>query len=154
MVFIKIKHVTKSFNKVDILKDVNVELDEGEVLGILGNGDERWVMGNECRTKNALKIFCCDERSPSCTANFPVPCAPPSSADQPGVSGEHCVSCVQLSSPTDISRPINGWSRRRCASCAGRRAGRAAQGHPRKKRGRRTWAAFFSVTFAWPRKRK
>ena len=86
--------------------------------------------------------------SPSCTAYSLVPCEPPSSADEHGNSVEHWASHAYVTTPAGISRPINGQSRGRCASCAGRRACRAAQGHPRKKRGRRTWAAFSLVTFS------
>lgn len=50
MVFIKIKHVSKSFNAVNILKNINIEIDEGEVLGILGrSGSGKSVLINMLR---------------------------------------------------------------------------------------------------------
>ena len=36
LTFIEIKHVTKSFNESPILNDINLKIDEGSVLGVLG----------------------------------------------------------------------------------------------------------------------
>ena len=36
MNFITLKNITKSFNDVDVLKDINLTIEEGETLGILG----------------------------------------------------------------------------------------------------------------------
>ena len=36
MSFIEVKNVTKTFNGVEILKNLNMTIDEGKVLGILG----------------------------------------------------------------------------------------------------------------------
>ena len=36
MSFIEIKNVTKTFDRVDILKNLNITISEGTVLGILG----------------------------------------------------------------------------------------------------------------------
>ena len=50
MSFIEIKNVTKTFNRVDILKNVNIDLDEGMVLGILGrSGSGKSVLINMLR---------------------------------------------------------------------------------------------------------
>ncbi|MCK9151557.1 methyl coenzyme M reductase system, component A2 [Methanobacterium alcaliphilum] len=53
MVFIEIKHVTKSFNDVTILKDINAKINEGEILGILGrSGSGKSVLINMLRGMN------------------------------------------------------------------------------------------------------
>ena len=36
MNFITLKNISKSFNDVEVLKDINLTIDEGETLGILG----------------------------------------------------------------------------------------------------------------------
>ena len=36
MDFITLKNITKSFDGVDVLKDINLKIYEGETLGILG----------------------------------------------------------------------------------------------------------------------
>ena len=47
----------------------------------------------------------------------------------PGVSGEHWASLDKVFRSVDIQRLMSLQERGRCASCADRRAGRAAQGH-------------------------
>lgn len=50
MSFIEIKNVTKTFNDVDILKDVTMNIDEGSVLGILGrSGSGKSILINMLR---------------------------------------------------------------------------------------------------------
>ena len=50
MNFITLKNITKSFNGVDVLKDINLEIDEGETLGILGrSGSGKSVLINMLR---------------------------------------------------------------------------------------------------------
>ena len=50
MSFIEIKNVTKSFNDVDVLKNINMTVDEGTVLGILGrSGSGKSVLINMLR---------------------------------------------------------------------------------------------------------
>ncbi|HOI72184.1 MAG TPA: ATP-binding cassette domain-containing protein, partial [Methanobacterium sp.] len=36
MSFIEIENISKKFKDVDVLKNINIEIDEGSVLGILG----------------------------------------------------------------------------------------------------------------------
>ena len=36
MDFITLKNITKTFDGVDVLKDINLKITEGETLGILG----------------------------------------------------------------------------------------------------------------------
>ena len=36
MDFITLKNITKTFDDVDVLKDINLKINEGETLGILG----------------------------------------------------------------------------------------------------------------------
>ena len=36
MDFITLKNITKTFNGVDVLKNINLKIKEGETLGILG----------------------------------------------------------------------------------------------------------------------
>ena len=36
MDFITLKNITKTFDGVDVLKDINLKISEGETLGILG----------------------------------------------------------------------------------------------------------------------
>jgi methyl coenzyme M reductase system, component A2 len=50
MTFIKLKNITKSFNGCTVLKDLNVEIEEGNVLGILGrSGSGKSVLINMLR---------------------------------------------------------------------------------------------------------
>ena len=50
MSFIEVKNVTKSFNGVEILKNLNMTIDEGKVLGILGrSGSGKSVLINMFR---------------------------------------------------------------------------------------------------------
>ena len=50
MNFITLKNITKSFNGVDVLKDINLEIYEGETLGILGrSGSGKSVLINMLR---------------------------------------------------------------------------------------------------------
>ena len=50
MNFITLKNITKSFNGVDVLKDINLTIDEGETLGILGrSGSGKSVLINMLR---------------------------------------------------------------------------------------------------------
>ncbi len=50
MSFIQIKNVTKSFNDIDVLKDVSMTVNEGSVLGILGrSGSGKSVLINMLR---------------------------------------------------------------------------------------------------------
>ena len=38
MDFITLKNITKTFNGVDVLKNINLKIKEGEIIGILGGG--------------------------------------------------------------------------------------------------------------------
>lgn len=50
MNFITLKNISKSFNGVDVLKDINLEIGEGETLGILGrSGSGKSVLINMLR---------------------------------------------------------------------------------------------------------
>ena len=50
MNFITLKNISKSFNDVDVLKDINLEIFEGETLGILGrSGSGKSVLINMLR---------------------------------------------------------------------------------------------------------
>ena len=50
MNFITLKNITKSFNGVDVLKDINLTIGEGETLGILGrSGSGKSVLINMLR---------------------------------------------------------------------------------------------------------
>ena len=50
MNFITLKNITKSFNDVDVLKDINLTIEEGETLGILGrSGSGKSVLINMLR---------------------------------------------------------------------------------------------------------
>ncbi|MGC9517221.1 MAG: methyl coenzyme M reductase system, component A2 [Methanomicrobiales archaeon] len=50
MSFIKLENVTKTFGNVDVLKDLNMTIDEGSVLGILGrSGSGKSVLINMLR---------------------------------------------------------------------------------------------------------
>ena len=50
MSFIKLENVTKTFGNVDVLKNLNMAIDEGNVLGILGrSGSGKSVLINMLR---------------------------------------------------------------------------------------------------------
>ncbi len=50
MAFIEIKNVTKTFNGIDVLKNVNMDVEEGAVLGLLGrSGSGKSVLINMLR---------------------------------------------------------------------------------------------------------
>ena len=50
MKFISLKNITKSFNDVQVLKDITLEINEGETLGILGrSGSGKSVLINMLR---------------------------------------------------------------------------------------------------------
>ena len=50
MDFITLKNITKTFNGVDVLKDINLKIYEGETLGILGrSGSGKFVLINMLR---------------------------------------------------------------------------------------------------------
>ncbi len=56
MPFIEIKSVSKSFNDVDVLKNINLTVDEGTVLGILGrSGSGKSVLINMLRGMKEYK---------------------------------------------------------------------------------------------------
>jgi methyl coenzyme M reductase system subunit A2 len=56
MSFIELKNITKSFNGVDVLKSLNVEIEEGSVLGILGrSGSGKSVLINMLRGTKEYK---------------------------------------------------------------------------------------------------
>jgi len=56
MSFIELKNITKSFNGVNVLKDLNVEIKEGSVLGILGrSGSGKSVLINMLRGTKEYK---------------------------------------------------------------------------------------------------
>lgn len=71
MSFIELKNITKTFNGVAVLKDLNVEIEEGSVLGILGkSGCGKSVLINMLRGTKEYKpdsgkmifnIAVCDE---------------------------------------------------------------------------------------------
>ena len=49
MDFITLKNITKTFDGVDVLKDINLKISEGETLGILGRSgsgksEELWII--------------------------------------------------------------------------------------------------------------
>ena len=47
MDFITLKNITKTFDGVDVLKDINLKISEGETLGILGrSGSGKSVLIN------------------------------------------------------------------------------------------------------------
>jgi hypothetical protein len=94
-------------------------------------------------------------RGESCSRRTPGPCRKQSLANvrfrakprfRDGALNFCWASHAYLTSPAEISRPIIKQSCGRCASCAGRRACRAAPGYTRRVR--RTWAAFSLVTFS------
>ena len=50
MDFITLKNITKTFNGVDVLKNINLKIKEGETLGILGrSGSGKSVLINMLR---------------------------------------------------------------------------------------------------------
>ncbi|HII83938.1 MAG TPA: ATP-binding cassette domain-containing protein, partial [Methanobacterium subterraneum] len=50
MSFIEIKNITKTFNGVEVLKDLNINVEEGTILGILGkSGSGKSVLINMLR---------------------------------------------------------------------------------------------------------
>ena len=56
MSFIELKNITKSFNGVNVLKNLNVEIEEGNVLGILGrSGSGKSVLINMLRGTKEYK---------------------------------------------------------------------------------------------------
>lgn len=56
MSFIELKNITKIFNEVSVLKDLNVEIEEGNVLGILGrSGSGKSVLINMLRGTKEYK---------------------------------------------------------------------------------------------------
>lgn len=53
MEFITLKNITKSFNEIVVLKDINLKINEGETLGILGrSGSGKSVLINMLRGTN------------------------------------------------------------------------------------------------------
>ncbi|RBQ23122.1 Trehalose/maltose import ATP-binding protein MalK [Candidatus Methanobinarius endosymbioticus] len=56
MSFIELKNITKTFNGVEVLKDLNVNIEEGSVLGILGrSGSGKSVLINMLRGTKEYK---------------------------------------------------------------------------------------------------
>ena len=71
MDFITLKNITKTFDGVDVLKDINLKISEGETLGILGrSGSGKSVLINMLRGTldykpdagqilSLSRLFCC-----------------------------------------------------------------------------------------------
>lgn len=87
MEFITLKNITKTFNGVDVLKDINLKINEGETLGILGrSGSGKSVLINMLRgtldyKPDAGNIFLNIAVCPDCLA-----------VESPSHAGEKC-SC-------------------------------------------------------------
>ncbi|MBR1610666.1 MAG: ATP-binding cassette domain-containing protein, partial [Methanobrevibacter sp.] len=87
MEFITLKNITKTFDGVDVLKDINLKIDEGETLGILGrSGSGKSVLINMLRgtldyKPDAGNILINVAVCPDCLA-----------VDSPSHAGEKC-SC-------------------------------------------------------------
>mgnify|MGYP003293316781 FL=1 len=87
MDFITLKNITKTFDGVDVLKDINLKINEGETLGILGrSGSGKSVLINMLRgtldyKPDAGNIYFNVAVCPDCLA-----------VDSPSHAGEKC-SC-------------------------------------------------------------
>ena len=85
MDFITLKNITKTFDDVDVLKDINLKINEGETLGILGrSGSGKSVLINMLRgtkeyTPDAGNIIMNISVCPDCLA-----------VDSPSHAGEKC----------------------------------------------------------------
>ena len=85
MDFITLKNITKTFDGVDVLKDINLKINEGETLGILGrSGSGKSVLINMLRgtkeyTPDAGNIIMNISVCPDCLA-----------VDSPSHAGEKC----------------------------------------------------------------
>ncbi|WP_042708280.1 methyl coenzyme M reductase system, component A2 [Methanobrevibacter wolinii] len=101
MEFITLKNINKSFNGVQVLKDINLELDEGETLGILGrSGSGKSVLINMMR---GTKEYAPD----SGEMIFHVAICPKClHVEAPSKAGEKCPECGE----TLELRDINLWN--------------------------------------------
>ena len=52
---IKIENLSKSFGENTVLKDINLELNEGEILGLVG---EKWGRENQLLSENYIWYGC------------------------------------------------------------------------------------------------
>ncbi|MCE5214061.1 MAG: ATP-binding cassette domain-containing protein, partial [Methanobacterium sp.] len=88
MSFIEIENVSKKFKDVDILKNININIDEGSVLGILGrSGAGKSVLINMLR---GMRDYRPDEGK--IYYNVAV-CPGCGIVDSPSHAGEKCQSC-------------------------------------------------------------
>ena len=91
MDFITLKNITKTFDGVDVLKDINLKINEGETLGILGrSGSGKSVLINMLRgtldyKPDAGNIIMNIAVCPDCLA-----------VDSPSHVGEKCVCGATL----------------------------------------------------------
>ena len=100
MKFITLKNINKSFNGVQVLKNINVEIDEGETLGILGrSGSGKSVLINMLR---GTKEYAPDDGD----VIFHVAVCPDClHVESPSKAGEKCPKCGK----TLESKDINMW---------------------------------------------
>ncbi len=100
MKFITLKNINKSFNGVPVLKNINVEIDEGETLGILGrSGSGKSVLINMLR---GTKEYAPDDGD----VIFHVAvCSDCLHVESPSKAGEKCPKCGK----TLESKDINMW---------------------------------------------
>lgn len=104
MKFISLKNITKSFNDVQVLKDITLEINEGETLGILGrSGSGKSVLINMLRGTQ--------EYAPdSGQMIFHVAVCPKCGfVESPSKTGEKCPHCES----TFESKDVDFWNSER-----------------------------------------